>query len=217
MLRKVISHLSYSNVMATVAVFMAMGGGAYALSIPRNSVGAKQIKRNGVGASEIKTNGVGASEIKRGAVRSSEVKDSSLHAGDFKAGELPAGPQGLPGAAGTARAYGLVAPGGTLDPNVRKGITKITKGVDAGRYCIELAAGIDPSQVEPVAIANYDNDNTPIGGGADSNDLTIVQIASDALDCPAGRLEVVTGVQNFEFGALVGNIRTDQGFFVIVP
>ena len=46
--------LSYSNVMATVAVFIALGGGAYAVSLKRNSVGSKQIKANAVKASEAK-------------------------------------------------------------------------------------------------------------------------------------------------------------------
>ena len=32
-------HLSYANVMATIALFIALGGGAYALTtLPRNSV-----------------------------------------------------------------------------------------------------------------------------------------------------------------------------------
>jgi hypothetical protein len=35
--------LTYANVMATVAVFLALGGGAYALKLGRNSVRSKQI------------------------------------------------------------------------------------------------------------------------------------------------------------------------------
>ena len=46
--------LSYSNVMATAAVFIALGGGAYAVSLKRNSVGSKQIKANAVKGSEAK-------------------------------------------------------------------------------------------------------------------------------------------------------------------
>lgn len=52
-------HISYANVMATLAVFIALGGSAYAVSqLPRNSVGATQIKRNAVGASEIRDRSV---------------------------------------------------------------------------------------------------------------------------------------------------------------
>ncbi|HEX4669837.1 MAG TPA: hypothetical protein VH275_07700 [Solirubrobacterales bacterium] len=83
--------LSYANVIATLALFLALGGGAaYAASnIAKNSVGAKQLKRN--------------------AVTGAKVKDGSLLAGDFKAGQLPVGergPQGLQGAAGSPGAPG---------------------------------------------------------------------------------------------------------------
>jgi len=41
--------LSYSNVVATAAVFLALGGTSYAaVSLPANSVGTKQIKNHAV-------------------------------------------------------------------------------------------------------------------------------------------------------------------------
>ena len=44
MLARFASRLSYANVMATVAVFISLGGGAYAMSrLPKNSVGTKQL------------------------------------------------------------------------------------------------------------------------------------------------------------------------------
>lgn len=61
--------LTYSNVMATLAVFCALGGSAYAVSqLPKNSVGAKQIRKQ--------------------AVRSGEVKNRSLLPKDSKIGDL---------------------------------------------------------------------------------------------------------------------------------
>jgi hypothetical protein len=76
--------LTYANVIATLALFLALGGGAYAaFKLPKDSVGSKQLKAN--------------------AVNSSKVKDRSLLAGDFKTGQLPAGargPQGLRGPTG---------------------------------------------------------------------------------------------------------------------
>ena len=49
MLARTLSRLTYADVMATIAVFLALGGGAYAaLRLPRNSVGARQIKANAV-------------------------------------------------------------------------------------------------------------------------------------------------------------------------
>jgi hypothetical protein len=81
MLSKFRSRLSYSNVIATIALFSALGGGAYAASkIPKNSVGTAQLKSN--------------------AVISSKVKNRSLLAVDFKAGQLPKGPKGDQGIQG---------------------------------------------------------------------------------------------------------------------
>ena len=90
MLGRLAGHLTYANVMATIAVFIAMGGGAYALTLPKNSVGADQIKRNAVGSSE----------LKRGAVKSVDVANGSLLSDDFAAGQLPAGPRGPQGPQG---------------------------------------------------------------------------------------------------------------------
>src|SRR5829696_2961512 len=91
----------YADVVASLALFLALGGGAYAATqLPANSVGAAQIKPK--------------------AVASSEVKDHSLRAVDFDEDELPAGPSGPAGAPGAAGAKGDAgapgapgAPGGT--------------------------------------------------------------------------------------------------------
>ena len=45
---RVRTRLTYANVMATVAAFLALGGGAYAISLGRNSVGSPQLKPGAV-------------------------------------------------------------------------------------------------------------------------------------------------------------------------
>jgi hypothetical protein len=46
--------LTYANVMATVAVFIALGGGAYAATrLPANSVGSRQLKKKAVTPSKV--------------------------------------------------------------------------------------------------------------------------------------------------------------------
>ena len=102
-------HLSFANVTASIALFVALGGTGYAaISLPRNSVGATQIRRaavtsskvhsgaigrsairsKAVGSSEIRTDAVGASEIRRGAVRSSEIRDGSVSSTDIADGTI---------------------------------------------------------------------------------------------------------------------------------
>ena len=85
------SSFTYANVMATLAVFVALGGGAYAATtLPKNSVKSKQIVNGQVKSADIAAN----------AVNSAEVADFSLLAQDFRAGQLPAGPAGPQGAQG---------------------------------------------------------------------------------------------------------------------
>jgi hypothetical protein len=57
--------LSYANVMATVAVFITLGGGAYAATqLPNNSVGTKQLKNGAVTTTKIKNGAVTGAKIK---------------------------------------------------------------------------------------------------------------------------------------------------------
>jgi hypothetical protein len=50
--------LSYSNVIATIALFVALGGAAVAAGLPKNSIGAKQLKRGAVTAAKLKKGAV---------------------------------------------------------------------------------------------------------------------------------------------------------------
>jgi hypothetical protein len=105
-MRKLRPGISYANVIATLALFVALGGGAYAAtSLPQKSVGTYQLKR--------------------GAVIGANVKDGSLHEADFAAGSLPrgpagpAGPQGPPGADGHR---GPTGPRGAEGPQGLRGL-----------------------------------------------------------------------------------------------
>jgi hypothetical protein len=78
---KVFGNGRFANVTAALALIVALGGTSYAaITLPKNSVGSKQIRKN--------------------AVSSSKVKDGSLLGRDFRAGQLPAGPAGPAGIKG---------------------------------------------------------------------------------------------------------------------
>ena len=105
--------LTYANVMATVAVFIALGGGSYAaITLTNNSVKSKHIAKGAVKRSD----------IGKGAVNSAKVADFSLLAKDFKSGQLPAGPKGDQGAqgergpAGPSLVGGAKSDSGTIGP-----------------------------------------------------------------------------------------------------
>ena len=80
--------LTYANVTATLALFIALGGTSYAaITLPRNSVGAKQIRTNAVGSNEIRNGTVTNRDISRRA-------RAALRGQQGPAG--PAGPAGPP-------------------------------------------------------------------------------------------------------------------------
>jgi hypothetical protein len=82
-LKRLWRHLTFANVVACLALFIALGGASYAaFKLPKDSVGSRQLKK--------------------GAVTAAKVKPGSLLAKSFKAGQLPTGAVGPRGPAGTS-------------------------------------------------------------------------------------------------------------------
>src|SRR4051794_16562061 len=64
MIDRIRQRLTYANVTATLALFIALGGSSYAaLSLPRNSVGSAQIRRNAVNSRHIRNGAVHLGDI----------------------------------------------------------------------------------------------------------------------------------------------------------
>ena len=73
---------AFSNVVALMALFVALGGASYAaIKVPKNSVGTRQIKNRAVTAAKLRKN----------SVNSAKVRNRSLRAVDFRKGQLPRG------------------------------------------------------------------------------------------------------------------------------
>ncbi len=100
MVQRFAGHLTYANVVATVALFVALGGGAYAaLRLPRNSVGTAQLKNN--------------------AVTPRKVKNGSLTLRDLAPAQVASlkGAQGPPGATGATGSQGPTGETGPAGPS----------------------------------------------------------------------------------------------------
>jgi hypothetical protein len=67
---------SAALVVATLALFVALGGGAYAVS--KNSVGTKQLKGNSVTSKILKKNAVKSSDIKNEQVKGKDLKNEAV-------------------------------------------------------------------------------------------------------------------------------------------
>lgn len=84
-------HLSYANIIASVALFVALGGTAVAAStLTRDSVGAPQIRKDAVRSPEIQKDAVRSPEIRADAVRTSEIRNQSINLIDVAPGAATA-------------------------------------------------------------------------------------------------------------------------------
>jgi hypothetical protein len=142
-MRRVRGKLTYANVVATLALFIAIGGASAfaAAQLAKNSVGTKQLKK--------------------GAVTAVKVKSGSLLGSDFKSGQLPAGARGAPGTPGATNVvtrYGLERSLGTAVGNSSYAGCQAGEAVTGGGY--EFLEG-DPA-----------NSNYVIGASRPSTETT---------------------------------------------
>ena len=106
MLRRLRRRLTYANVMASIAVFIALAGSSYAAL----TITSKNVKNNSLKSADLKNN----------SVKSVDVRNRSLLSKDFRVGQLPAG---APGAAGPQGAAGSQGAKGDPGPQGAKGDT----------------------------------------------------------------------------------------------
>jgi hypothetical protein len=77
---------SSAHVIASLALFVALGGTAAAVTLERDSVGSPQIRTDAVRSPEIRADAVRSPEIRADSVRSSEIRDESILLGDLAPG-----------------------------------------------------------------------------------------------------------------------------------
>ena len=94
--------LTYSNVMATVAVFVALGGTSYAAikitgrNVPRDALTGADIKN--LTGRDVRNNSLTGADVAR--LNTKDVRNGGLLAEDFAPGQLPRGEQGPQGPSG---------------------------------------------------------------------------------------------------------------------
>jgi hypothetical protein len=152
------SRVTYANVTATVALFIALGGTSYAAATA--SIGSREIRNNSVLSADIRNN----------QLRSRDVRDGSLLAEDFAAAQLPAGQRGPKGETGAKGETGNTGPSGSPGPQGPKGETGATGNAGPpGLSGVEIlqsssAGGSDSSKT---AIASCPAGKMVIGTGYD--------------------------------------------------
>jgi hypothetical protein len=128
MLRRIGDRLTYANVTASLALFVALGGTSYAaIKLPRNSVGSAQIR----------SRAVGGSEIRNGAIRSADIYPGTRRA--LRGAQGAPGAQGLPGPAAGKYFAAVSANGSFVRGNATSGGHP---AVGSGSYSVGFAQNV---------------------------------------------------------------------------
>jgi Collagen triple helix repeat (20 copies) len=161
---RIATHLNYANVMATAAVFIALGGSSYAaVTLTKDSVKSRHVKNGAIKRADLGGN----------AVTGDKVKDHSLSGQDFAPGQLaagahgPAGPPGHAGQAGPQGQPGAPGPKGDTGPQGPQGEPGV---VDTSQFFTKTESdarflGIDAQATNADQLDGLDSTAFTRGGG----------------------------------------------------
>jgi hypothetical protein len=177
-MKRISANLTYANVMATIAVFIALGGASYAaIKVPKNSVGGSQIKDEAVTAAK----------IQEGAITPDKLSGLSKQMFTGPAGKQgPQGPQGPTGSAGPGGPQGPKGDTGAAGPGVAFARVEENGTIDAAR-----SSGIGAMTVSKVGTGLYCIANLPFTprsavASPQGAQLTINTFIGTFVGCPAG-------------------------------
>ena len=141
MLSRVRARLTYANVAATLALFVALGGSSYAaLKLPPNSVGSEQVKPGSLRASDFKASDRARLRGPRGRVGP----------------RGPAGPRGASGARGATGARGLTGTRGPTGPaGAVRAYATVTAETGAQPFFTAMAPNLAFGSVARTATGTY--------------------------------------------------------------
>jgi hypothetical protein len=147
MLRRFFNRLTYANVVATMALFIALGGSSYAaIKFPKNSVGTTQIKAGAVHTSEIHD-------------RTIRLQDIGTSARASLRGQIgPQGPQGPAGAPAIKHFASVSSSGGFLRGDAKSG----GSGGAIGAYVVGFAESVSGCAYS-ATLGTTDSSTAPAG------------------------------------------------------
>jgi hypothetical protein len=125
-LRRFVPRPTYANVIATIALFVALGGVAVAAGLPKNSVGPNQLKRGAVTPAK----------IRKKAITSGKLAPQSVTAGKLGANAV------LPGNLGNGIiSTSKIAAGAVVASSIKNGVITTNKLANANVTTQKLAEG----------------------------------------------------------------------------
>jgi hypothetical protein len=187
-MKRFFSSLSYANVTATLALFLALGGGGAVALAASHGAGSREHR---------------AASMARHPNRGPRGRRGLRGRRGPQGPKGDKGDQGPTGPAGSALAYGDVAADGTLSASKNLAVSHTTF---SGTYCLTLSHGT-PANV----VAMIDN------SGADPRDAFVAgttNAGAVATDCPAGS-QILISTGTVGIPASSGTFE-DEAFFVSI-
>jgi hypothetical protein len=187
--------LSYANVIATLALFVALSGAAWAVArLPRNSVGAKQLRKSAVTTAKIKNEAVTAAKIRKGTIDGSRLNLSNI-------GTVPSAKS-----AGDAQMLGAAAPATYLDRVAQASANGLDLHFGAN-IAVDATPGSGPLTITvPAGVGYVVVDGAASFAEATSLPATMELWVQEDEPCAENGL----GWENEMFGSLVSGANRDE-------
>jgi hypothetical protein len=84
-----VDRCTYANVVATLALFIALGGASYAaVALPRNSVGSAQLRKDAVTATKVRNGAITGAKMKPGTITAKRIKRGAITRRELNLGKL---------------------------------------------------------------------------------------------------------------------------------
>lgn len=185
------ARLTYANVTATIALFVALGGSSYAaLQLPKASVGGRQLKPNAVTSPKVKPGSLLLSDFsrsQRAGLRGAQGPRGAQGAQGPQGGQGPQGvqgTQGLPGQPGepATKLFAYVNSEGSLA--FQSGVTGIAAHTPgSGSYMLTFNRSLAGCVVLttsgrgfPTSAANVTQNTAEANPNVSSGDPSVVQV-----------------------------------------
>jgi hypothetical protein len=167
-MRRLRPRLTYANVTATLALFIALGGSAYA---------GTQLARDSVGPQQLRGNAVTGAKVRNGTLTGADIRDKSVTAADLN---LAAAPKAASYAYKSAAA---TAPAGSA-------ANTATATCDSGQQVVGGGVMLDTPKIGLVNDSYPDSNNTAwtarVGNASSGSSAASLNFTVYAICAPSG-------------------------------
>jgi Collagen triple helix repeat (20 copies) len=166
-------HLTYANVAATLALFLALGGAAYAATqLPKNSVGTNQLRKEAVTAAKIAKKTRKQLQGNRGPAgpQGPQGKTGKQGAKGATGARGAQGNTGAPGADGTGPALEVVT---ASKPIEAVGSTVVSQNLAPGAYVVTADVVVESAVTTAVTCTLNGSNSEAVGNVAEGSPATL--------------------------------------------